>query len=256
MNIEHISVSRKGVWEECQFRYKYRYHDKIPPPGETPFYFTYGKIIHKIAETFTGHQGHRPMTEICNDLFAGEELEPGLICPHPANWPGAYRKRMPGMLRALERLAEKMGLENEQHTEYEFYFDLDPPNKKHVKGFVDWLVIKKGIYHIIDYKTTKKGKWRETQQTVGHNLQLRAYARVIQKDFDIDASKIKSALYYLEGANLLGAKFTNESLELAEKQLLEAYRQIEATPPERAAARVGEHCKRCDYREPCPFYKP
>jgi CRISPR/Cas system-associated exonuclease Cas4 (RecB family) len=256
LNIEHISVSRKSIWEECQLRYKYRYHEKIIPPGEEPFYFTFGKIMHLIAETYVGEKGQREMSDICNEIFAGAELDPGVPCPHPANWPAAtYRKRMPEMIRSLERLYERMGDGDETWLEHQFKYDLDPPNEKLATGFIDWLTLKKGIYYIVDYKTTKKGRYRETQKTVLNNLQLRMYARVVQREFNVDASKIKAAIYYLEGANLFGAQFTNESLVLAEKQLLEAYRQIEGTTPERAMANVGQHCARCDYAEMCPFYK-
>jgi ATP-dependent helicase/DNAse subunit B len=50
MNIEHISVSRYQVFVECKQKYKYRYHLAIKPDKPEPFYFTYGKIVHKIAE--------------------------------------------------------------------------------------------------------------------------------------------------------------------------------------------------------------
>src|SRR6185295_3062375 len=52
VRIEHISISRESIWNECQYKYKYRYHLDLKPPEE-PIYFEYGKIVHKIIEDYT-----------------------------------------------------------------------------------------------------------------------------------------------------------------------------------------------------------
>ena len=52
MNITHMSVSRKNLWDECRKKYYYKYHVKLKPEEPEPFWFTYGKIIHKIAEEY------------------------------------------------------------------------------------------------------------------------------------------------------------------------------------------------------------
>ena len=53
MNIEHISVSRKQCFDTCKAQYKYRYHLKIVSEEPTADHFTYGKIVHKVAENYT-----------------------------------------------------------------------------------------------------------------------------------------------------------------------------------------------------------
>jgi CRISPR/Cas system-associated exonuclease Cas4 (RecB family) len=58
----------------------------------------------------------------------------------------------------------------------------------------------------------------------------------------------------LEGGDLIGAKFSQESLDAVEKELLETYMAIESMKPEHARGNVGDHCKRCEYRKMCPFY--
>jgi ATP-dependent helicase/DNAse subunit B len=57
MNINHISVSRVGVYFTCPAQYKYKYHLKIESPEPEPFYFVYGKIVHKIAEVYIKEKG-------------------------------------------------------------------------------------------------------------------------------------------------------------------------------------------------------
>jgi len=255
MHINHISVSRLSVFQECQQQYKYKYHLKLEPLLEQPFYFVYGKVVHKIAEEYVRCQGQRLLKDVQHDILEGnipiefDENENPIYAPTLET---AYKKRLPGHLRSIHSLTEKIGYEGE--LEYELNYDLDPPNKKMMKGFIDRLIIKGDKFWIIDYKTTKKGKFRKTQQTILEDLQLRAYARVVQKQFNVEAKNISAALYYLEGGNLIAARFSENSLEAAENILLNAYNEIVNTHEDKAWGRVGDHCKRCPWRKICPFY--
>lgn len=256
MDISRISVSREDVWQTCKAKYKFQYHLKVPSPEEEPFYFVYGKIIHKIAEEYVRNKGKILIGEIANSVLNGEialEEYKEKITYAPKEIPPKYKKRIPGMLRSLERFSEQVGFDGE--IEWDFEYDLDPPNKKMVTGFIDRLIEKNGTYFVIDYKTTQKGRYRKTPETILTDLQLRCYSRVVQKKLDIPASKIKAALYYLEGGNLVPVQFSEKSLIKAEMRLLKAYNDIEAADPDNAWGRVGPHCTRCNYRSICPFYR-
>jgi len=254
MDIEYISVSRRGVYIECPKKYKFQYHDKIPQEDE-PFYFTYGKIVHRIAELYVENKGDTLIEEIKQDVLGGViEIEPKVFAPPLEAWPPGYSKRLPGMLISIVKISDKIGYDGENHQEYEFLYPLDDEGRC-VKGFIDRIFIKDGIYTILDYKTTKKGKWRKTQKDIGKDLQLRTYARVIQKKFDVPAENMRCALCYLEGGDVVGGQFTQEALEYAEKELLETYKQIEQVEAEKAWARVGEHCRRCPYNNICSKYR-
>lgn len=250
MNIEHISVSRYQVFKECPVKYKYRYHLAIKPDKPEPFYFTYGKIIHKIAEEYVSKRGERVIGDIARDVLRGKiEIEPGRKAP---DVPNDYARRMTGHLRAIQDLTSKIGTNGE--LEYKFHYDLDPPNGKYITGFIDRFIQNGDKAFIIDYKTTKKGNFRKTRSNIMHDLQLRAYAKVIQKDFNLKAENIKAALYYLEGADLIATSFTQQSIDTAEAELLKAYNEIAAADSEKVWGRVGNHCDRCDYNNICPFY--
>lgn len=252
MNIEHISVSRKTIWEECPQKYKYRYHLEVIPDIPTPFHFTYGKIIHKIAEEFVTLKGVRQLGEIATDVLNGViPYEEGEVAP---KLPTSYQRRMPGHLRAIQSLTDRIGTEG--IVEHHFLYDLDPPNGRNIKGFIDRIINVKDKWFIIDYKTTKRGKWRKTPRNIMHDLQLRAYARVVQREFGAKPENIRAALYYLEGANLIATDgYTEQSLEAAEKELLNAYQQIEQTNPDHVTGKVGFWCGNCDYRNKCPYYR-
>lgn len=249
MDIEHISISRAKLYEECPQHYKYHYHLKLQGEEPQPFYFIYGKIIHKIAECFVENNGEIPLMEIWHQIRKGElEIEPGVTAP---KLPADYAKRLPIHLKSIKSLSDKIGTSG--ITEYEFRYDLELPNNKFVKGFIDRLIIKDEKAFIIDYKTTKKGKWRVNKHTVKYDPQLRMYARVVMKEFNIAPENIMAALYYLEDQEIVSSKYSLKSLLQIESDLLVLYNKIAEHHPDEVVGRVGFHCDRCPYKEICPF---
>lgn len=250
MDIEHISVSRKQTFDECPARYKYRYHEKIVSLEPTPDYFIYGKIVHKVAEYYVKEQGKKDIGAIASEVLSGKILLDQ--CGPVPVLPSSYKNKFPEHLKNVKSLSDRIGYDG--HLEYEFLYDLDPPNNSFVKGVVDRLIIRGDKFFILDYKTTKKGFFRKTPNTIRKDLQLRCYGRVLQKIFGAKAENIKAALYYLEGGDLIATRFTDESLITAEQELLQTYRNIKEMPPDDAYGRVSDGCRRCDYRKTCPFY--
>lgn len=251
MNIEHISVSRGKSYKQCPYYYKLKYHEKIPNPGEEQFYFVYGKIVHKIAEMNVQEKGARPISEVANDVLRGKvEIENGKFAPA---LPIDYKKRIPLHLKAIKELNDKIGCEG--ITEHHFKYDLNPPNKKFVTGFIDRIILRENKAWIIDYKTTKKGPFRENKNTIKYDPQLRIYCRVIQKEFGLEAKNIKAALYYLEDSQILSACYDEESLSRIEEELLEVYNTIKEHDADNAIGKTGQHCQRCEYRNMCPFFR-
>jgi RecB family exonuclease len=256
MQISNISVSRKSVWDQCTQLYKYQYHLKLPSLEPEPFYFTYGSTIHKIAEEFVKAKGKKTLGRVALDVLEGKipikEGEDGSPIYAPS-LPPEYKKRLPDHLKYLAKITDKIGMGGE--VEHVFLFDLDPPNNRLVKGYIDRIISKDDNYFILDYKTSKKGLYRKTRGNITSDLQLQTYARVVQTEKNVPASKIYSALYYLEGGDLIGAKFSDQTLLNAEKSLLYTYKEIENTPEDKAWGNVGKWCSRCNYRKMCPFYR-
>lgn len=250
MNIDHISISREGVWRECQQRYKYKYHLQVLVEQPTPFYFTFGKLVHRIIEEHTKCRGEKSVPRIKKDILNGHiEFQPNESVP---SLDRDQYERLTLHLNNYMKLANKIGYDG--HIEWPFLFDLDAPNKRCIKGFLDRLIIKDDRAFILDWKTTKPSRWRKDSRTITSDLQLAAYCYIVNKTFNIPAKNIKAALYYLEDAKLVPVSFGQPTLETVPNRLLKIYKEIEKADPDKVKGTVGDHCRRCDYRKICCWY--
>lgn len=254
MKINHLSVSRKQLWNDCQAKYKYKYHLELPVVGELAQPLVYGSIIHKIAEEYTLKKGKKLLSEVATGVLTGKiplTDRNGQVTKMP-KLNAEYQRKLPIHLRVLQHFIDKIGFEG--HIEYPFDYDLDPPNKRNVVGYIDRILIKDDKYWVIDYKTTKESPWRKKSRHLLDDDQLRLYARIIQKNFGAKAEDIKAGLFYLDGAELAGVTFSQESLDTIEKDFLKTYMDIESTTPEELYPRVSDQCRRCDYKGVCTYY--
>jgi len=257
MNIDHMSVSRHRLWEECRQKYKFRYHLKVPPPRPDPPYFLYGKLVHKIAEEYVKGEGEKDINEIRRQCLDGvillEDLAEGEKPPKPPIelLPKSYTSKLTKHLRSVLLLTKKFGFGG--ICEWGFEYDLDPPNNRCVYGFIDRIVESKGKHWIIDYKTTKKSRWCKTQKDVDEDLQLQCYTMVVHEKLGVDVKDIVAGLMYVDYNHFVGTPFTEEVLEQTKKQLLVTYKEIELANADNVHAWVGRQCERCEYNEICPF---
>lgn len=250
MNIEHLSVSRSGCFDLCKQQYKFRYHLKVVPSTPEQQYFTYGKLVHKAAEIFVEQAGSRPIHDIVTDLIQGKidfEGHQNLI-----SLDESYYKKLYPHTAYIERFTKKVGFGGE--IEYEIRYDLDPPNNRIFLGFVDRLIIKNDRAIIIDYKTSKKNKYRKNKVTIKKDLQLCAYALHVHEKFGIPPENIQAALVYLEEPEVVSTNFNLPTLMETKKFLRDAYFSIENYSPDAVKGNIGWHCQRCDYRDQCSFY--
>ena len=251
MLINHLSVSRSQCFELCQQQYKYRYHLKIVPDKPEQVYFVYGKLIHKAAEIYVETKGAQPIVEIGKKLISGIEKFDGSNNLHLLT--NEYRSKFWKHLKVVEKITEKVGFDG--LIEYKVEYDLNAPNNKILLGFIDRLILKNDRAIILDYKTSKDNSWRKTQETIKTDLQLNAYAMVINDKFGIEPEKIQAALIYLEGAKTVSTNFKKENLLKVKENLKNLYCKIENTDENKAEANVGSHCWRCDYSNMCPYFR-
>lgn len=247
MKIKHISISRSGVWHECQVKYKYKYHLEVIPNKPEPPYFAYGKLVHKAAEIYVKEKGVNNINKIAAGLLDGsinEEFK-GLKLSQE------YKQKLPIHLNNVATLTAKIGYEG--LLEHEIKLDLIPPDQKLLVGYIDRIVFNDEKVMILDYKTTKAGFYQKDNNTIKQDLQLRTYAYYVCKEFKLQPDKVFCCLYYLENKKLVCTNYTEKQMEDAIDNLKKDYILIESVDEKSAKPNVGNHCRRCDYQDICPY---
>lgn len=250
MKINHISISREQCWKECQQAYKFRYHLEVIPNKPQPIYFAFGKIVHVAIEHYTRCKGERKIEDIAKDVLSGKiELQPGEVAP-PLD--PEYKNKLTKHLQNFMKLSDKIGFDGE--IEWKFKIDMDGQGRC-MTGFIDRMIIKDGIYSLIDWKTTKPSPWRKNSRTITTDLQLQCYCYVVWKEFKVDPKNIQAALMFLDDNKLIGVRFSENVLKTVPERLLSVYKAIENKAPEEVYGNVGQHCQRCIYNDMCSFYR-
>ena len=247
MKIKHISISRSGVWHECQVKYKYKYHlEVISNKPEAP-YFAYGKLVHKAAEIYVKEKGANSIHKIASGLLDGSisvEFKNLKLSQE-------YKQKLPNHLSSIEKITAKIGYEG--LLEHEIKLDLIPPNEKFLLGYVDRIIFNEDKTMILDYKTTKAGFYQKDNNTIKQDLQLRTYAYYVCKEFKLDPSKVYCCLYYLDNKKLVCTNYSETQMQDAIDSLKKDYILIESIDENVAKPNIGSHCKRCDYQDVCPY---
>lgn len=251
MKINHLSVSRSQCFEQCQQQYKYRYHLQVIPDKPEQLYFMYGKLVHKAAELYVEQKGEEKIEKIGEKLLKKEIIFENTNDLHRLT--PEYNNKFWNHLLAVKKLTDKIGFEGE--IEHKIEYDLFPPNKKILLGFIDRLFFKNDLAFIIDYKTSKDNAWRKNKSTIKHDLQMNAYALYVNEKFNIPPEKIHAALFYLEGSKMVSTNFTEEGLRKCKEKLKNIYCNIENIDENKVVGNVGNHCYRCDYSNICPFFR-
>lgn len=257
MFIEHLSHSRMNLFEECELKYKYKYDQRIKSGEPEPIYFLYGKVVHKFAEEYVINKGKRSAPSILQDILQGViplERKEGGDYGKP-QLPQEYLARLNKEITNVCNICDKLGFEG--YVEWPFNYDLDPPNKKAIVGFIDRLIpLHDGKkYVILDYKTTKTGPWRKNAVTIKQDMQLKIYARIVQKTLNISGENIAACLHYVLDNKVVGVqRFNDADLERTEQILLDSYNQIDDTPADSARANVNNHCTRCEFKKICSAF--
>ena len=103
MKIKHISISRSGVWHECQVKYRYKYHLEVIPNKPEPPYFAYGKLVHKAAELYVKDKGASNIHKIATELLSGsisDEFKNLKLSQE-------YKRKLPNHLSSIEKITSK-----------------------------------------------------------------------------------------------------------------------------------------------------
>lgn len=247
------SHSRLGTFQQCKYKYKLQYIDKIKVD------------IPDTIETFMGKLVHETLEKIYKDLqFNKINSKEDLIKFYENQWD--------------ERYSDKIIVVNVEYTEenykergkkfiIEFYdhykpFDqlrtigletedkmpLEKGNHYHIR--IDRLACdKEGNYYVCDYKTNNKLK---LQDDLDEDRQLAMYSLWIKNMFN-DCKSVKLVWYFLAFDKEMVSERSDEQLLQLKKEIEALIQEIEQS--DSFPTHVTPLCNWCKFQQLCPAWK-
>lgn len=256
MPTKFYSHSKLSSFEQCPFKYKLRYIDKIKP------------IIEKTIEAHLGSSVHSALEWLYNFIKENPEKTPSLddvIQVYVNEWEKNFSK---DILVVKQNMDYKdyfnKGIEfllnyYQKHQpfrdgtiecEKKIYIDLDENTK--IQGFIDRLVrnIETGNFEIHDYKTANI---LPTQEKMDEDRQLALYSIAIKEIYGED-KEVTLIWHYLAHNTKIVSKRTNEQLNNLKEQTKRLIKKIESTTD--FPTQPSVLCNWCEYKDICPAHNP
>jgi RecB family exonuclease len=245
------SYSKLSTFEQCPFKFKLRYIDKIPPEIEKTIEAHLGKTIHSALEWFysrikentipsldqlisfyikTWHKEFAQNTQIIDKtLTAKDYFNKGI------NFLADYY------------LTNKPFDDNTLEVEKKIKLNLGEEEQYKIYGYVDRLSYnpKTREYEIHDYKTANN---LPKKQRLENDKQLPLYSLAIKDLFGQD-KEVRLIWHFLAHNKKIHFKKTNDELETLKKETLKLIKEIEqATEFSKTPSPL---CNWCEYKNLC-----
>lgn len=249
------SHSKLSTFEQCPFKYKCRYIDKLKPDFEASIEAVLGKAVHETLEwLYENVTKKNPLPNL--DSVVEYYLE---------RWEKNFSdnaKIVSQNLSAKDYLNQGIQYvisyylkhqpfdDGTLHLELEVKLDLDKTGRYKMVGFIDRLAMNKktGEYEIHDYKTgslPNKEKFKEDRQ-------LALYSIAIKEMFGTD-KKVCLIWHYLAHDQKIESSRTQQELDELKNKIINLINKIEETtsfPPNPSIL-----CNWCEYKSHCPAFK-
>jgi hypothetical protein len=193
---ENISFSELYLWDECSWRHKLKYIEKVAYDDPEGPELVFGKCMHSLCETYL--RDKRIDIETCLAKLASEWNERSFD-----------KLKLTGYILAAEGIASELhefmdtafaGWEYVA-AEEELYEPIASTDAK-FKGFIDCVIrLKKGkkvIHWIIDWKTTSYGWSPQKKQDPRRHLQLALYKHFWSIKHNIPLTDIRCGFVLLK----------------------------------------------------------
>ncbi|MBS3124550.1 PD-(D/E)XK nuclease family protein [Candidatus Woesearchaeota archaeon] len=247
------SHSKLSTFQQCKYKYKLQYIDKIKV--ETP----------DTIETFLGNLVHETLGKLYKDLtFNKTNSREDLISFYETQWSERYNSNIiianPDYTEANYKAIGKkfisefyehykpfnqlrtIGLETDEKIELE--------NRNYYNIKIDRLACDgHGNYYVCDYKTSNKLK---LQKDLDGDRQLAMYSIWIKQKFN-DCKNIKLVWYFLAFDKEFVSERSDEQLMWLKKDTESLICEIEAN--KEFSTNVTKLCSWCKFQQLCPAWK-
>lgn len=232
-----MSASNIGIFLDCQYKYKLKYHDRIQEIEPNNIWGAQGSAIHSALKRYFENS---PSTSVIDqkkiiELVAEEFSKHGVGLAIYNKWKGlledwSNRVSVPKNIIGVEKS-----------------IDLVLPNGIPVIMILDLIEETVEGIKIRDWKTGVV----PSDEDFENNIQAPMY--IIGAKMLYPNKKIEFVFDYIKANVELKYDYTDESMKSFVQFLSGVHKSILETPPESAKPNYGSHCMFCGYHSQCPF---
>ncbi len=245
------SHSKLSTFEQCRYKYKLRYIDKIKPEIEKSIEAHLGTCVHDTLEWIYNSVKNENKTPSIDEV----------ITFYSVKWQDEFSDEIlivKKQMSAKDYFNKGVQFLIDYYTEHHPFKDgtiecerriiVELNEKIKLQGYIDRLVhnIETGEYEVHDYKTANT---LPTQEKMDQDRQLALYSIAIKEQYGED-KEVKLIWHYLAHKQKIVSQRTNEQLEKLKQETIELIKQIESTTD--FPAQESILCNWCEYKSMCP----
>jgi len=247
-----LSVSSLETFDKCPKKYHYRYIEK-PDVDEKKWGHTeFGSCAHKILENFhlaimKGDVSPEQYSSLMKKSFIDGVKDFDIEILEEPTWSPEGDKVGVKYLREIMQnyldLIRRDGAPNVIGIEMPFNFSLDDKDSFVMRGFIDRVDrVEEGVYRVVDYKTSKDGKYLS-------GFQLLVYAEALRRKFP-DLKKVYGSYMLLKhNCKTIDFEYSLDDIENCRKTLIKKAGLIDNELI--WVKKPSALCKFCDYSKLC-----
>jgi putative RecB family exonuclease len=248
-----FSHSRLSTYEQCKLKYKFKYIDKIQPVTEQGIEAFLGVLVHSTLEKlYRDLKFQKTNTlESLLDWFKGEwkkKWSEGIIIVRKEYSQENYRKMGEQFIRDYYESYKPFDHSRTIGLEQKVRIKLDDSGKHTLRGYIDRLSFKDGVYEVHDYKTNANLPITEYLED---DRQLALYAIAVKKGYQ-DARKIRLVWHFLAHDKEIILEKSDSQLDELKREtigLIEQIRKEKEFKPQ-----ISKLCDWCEFRPDCPMW--
>lgn len=246
------SHSRISCFEQCPFKFKLKYIEKVRPEIEQTVEAFLGSLVHDVLQKLYKDMRFQKMNTP-EELLAyyNEQWEknwnPAILVVRKDYKPENYRKMGEKFITDYYEKHKPFDQSKTVGLEQRIVIDLNNDGRYKLQGYIDRLATKgDGVYEIHDYKTNSSLPLKEYLE---EDRQLALYAMAVKKNYP-NAERIKLIWHFLSFNEDITLEKTEEELDKLKLTVISDIQRIESASD--YPTKKTKLCEWCEFRPMCP----